>query len=162
MEGRIVIFTDHLLYAVAVTITLYYLKIIHSSSDKYFLNTYYEPESVLGPRLNSNQQNRQKSLPCRNLTQAIVDKRDTNTYVTHMEYWVESVIWRKNKTELIAEMLLRGQRGAGRLQFYIGCSGKASHLSKDLKREDQGSWWISRGRIFLAEETAHVKALWQE
>lgn len=108
---------EHLLCAMAVTVTLYYLKIIHSSSDKYLLNTYYEPESVLGPRLNSNKQNRQKSLPCRNLTQAIVDIRDTNTYVTHVEYWVESMMWRKNKTELIAEMLLWGQRGAGRLQF---------------------------------------------
>jgi len=72
---------DHLLCAMAVAITLYYLKIIHSSSDKYLLNTYYKPESVLGPRLNSNKQNRQKSLPCRNLTQAIVDIRDTNIYI---------------------------------------------------------------------------------
>ena len=80
LEGRIVIFMDHLLCAMAVAITLYYLKIIHSSSDKYLLNTYYKPESVLGPRLNSNKQNRQKSLPCRNLTQAIVDIRDTNIY----------------------------------------------------------------------------------
>ena len=88
---------EHQPCAMAVTVTLYYLKIIHSSSDKYLLNTYYEPESVLGPRLNSNKQNRQKSLPCRNLTQAIMDIRDTNTYVTHVEYWVESVIWRKNR-----------------------------------------------------------------